>query len=631
MKLTWLSIALVAGSLSVAAAFDKAGDALTSARQKLQKKDYAGAREDAQAAAALATTSGDKMSSALLQGLVADNSGNPGQALEIYASVLALPDVPPHLQANTQLSIGRILERQGNWVAARASYDKCLQLEQLPDSTKLIVLGAIAGTFQKEQNLPEMKKAVAAVLEAKGDSAAKTSALRDYALLAAAKNESVEALAAWQQIVALPEVPAKNYSEAVFRSLDLLAAQGRTAAAGKFIEQASAKLPAAERLQCDLISAGLNKAELLPVVKKSELTAEMQVTALHNAGKFFMAARQYPTVSALATLADGMYRPEAKKIYHCRYSEKAPTSVEGWLASPLLADPKNREARFETYDRKAAALLINDVNSVRFVSEDGLAADKKTSFLMTYDDDGWRIFVECEDSQAEKVWTGLLGGGQLEMSFAPGLGVGYYQWFVHFPKPDFKSVSWDCPNRHFRTMEPYCVADTGLVNGGFGASLFIPWELVYDRLPAEGEAWPFNVIRWTRSGGVTWHGRVHAIHDFGRVQWEGLTPERLLGIKRKLVLKGFSNYQKSRRELVAFWKEEVLGDPVFFQQVLLPVVEKLDAFGQQVDVQMSPAAVASLFADAVPDWMEFNYKVADLRREYLAGKLLQEVPTNQPR
>ena len=624
MKLTWLSIVLVAGSLSVAVAFDKAGDALTSARQKLSKKDYAGARADTAAAAALAMTSADKSNVTILQAQIADSSGDPGKALEIYAGVLAVPDLSPQVRANTHVSVGRIYERQANWVAARAAYDQCLAVEKLPDSVRLTTLGAIASTFQKEPDLPGMKKAVAAI----DDSAAKTPALRDYALLATAKNESGEALAAWQQIVALPEVPAKNYSEAVFRALDLLAALDRTADAGKFIEQVAgnSQLSAGERYQCRLITAGLHKPELSPAIvaaiPKDSVTAEMQVTALRNAGKFFMAARQYSIVRTLAALADGMYRQEPKKIYHCRYTEKAPTSVEAWVASSVLASPQNLESHFEEYDRKAAALLINDVNVERAVTEAGLAADKKTAFAMTYDDDGWRIFVECEDSQAEKVWAGLLGGGQLEMSFAPGLGVGYYQWFFHFPKPDFKSISWDSPNRHFRTMEPYCVADTGLVNGGFGASLFIPWELVYDRLPAEGDAWPFNVIRWTRAGGVTWHGRVHAIHDFGRVQWEGLTPERLLGIKRKLVMKGFGNYQKSRRDLVAFWKDEVLGDPAFYQQAVQPVVEKLDASGKKVDPKMTTEDVTSLFAEAVPDWMEFSYKVAELRRVYLAAKLV---------
>jgi len=675
MKTTWLMIALVTGCLSVAAAFDKAGDALTSARQKLQKKDYAGAREDAAAADALAQTPGDKINIAILRGQIAEGTGDTAgarteyerviadpqaangqkidvfsriantwitdkkydKALTAYASVLALPGLAPQIQANIQNAIGRVFERQENWAAARAEYNKCVVLEKVPETSKFTALCAIAGTFQKEKNLPEMKKAVDAILAAKGGVVAKAAALRDYALLAAAKNEPTQALVGWQQIIDLPEVPAKSCTEAVARALDILATQGRNDDASKFAERTagSSQVSIGDRLYCRLVVCGVNAAgkedglkgdvqRVLGTFPKSDLTAEIQVAALRNAGKFFMTTRQYPVVRAFTALIDAMYRQEPQPIYHCRFSDKAPSSVEGWLASPLMADPKNRESHFEEYDRKAAALLINDVNVERSVTEAGLAADKKTSFMMTYDDDGWRIFVECEDAQAEKVFTGLLGGGQLEMFFAPGLGAGYYQWFVSFPKPDFKSVSWDCPNRHFREMDSYCAADTGVVPGGFGASIFIPWELVYDKLPADGDTWPFNVIRWTRAGGVTWRGKVHAIHDYGKVEWEGLTTERLLAIKRKLVMKGLSRYQKSRRDIVAFWKDEVLGDPVFFQQVLLPVVEKLDAAGKKVDVKMPVTDIESLFADAVPDWMEFNYKVAELRRDYLAAKLFQE-------
>lgn len=97
-------------------------------------------------------------------------------------------------------------------------------------------------------------------------------------------------------------------------------------------------------------------------------------------------------------------------------------------------------------------------------------------------------------------------------------------------------------------------------------------------------------------------------------------------MKRKIVLKAFGNYRKARNDIAAYWKDEVLGDPAFYAASLQPVLEKLDALGQKTDAALSAADVATLFTEAVPDWMEFSYKVAELRQDYLRRKLTDGNP-----
>jgi hypothetical protein len=166
-------------------------------------------------------------------------------------------------------------------------------------------------------------------------------------------------------------------------------------------------------------------------------------------------------------------------------------------------------------------------------------------------------------------------------------------------------------------METYCKSDVAVLDKGFGASFFFPWEMLYDKLPKDGDSWRFGLLNWTRAGGVSWGGKVHEIHKWGQVQWSGLTPERVLAIKRKLVMKGFGNYKKTRDLLVIHWKDEMLGDPAFYKESLLPVITKLDEYGKSVGGDMTPAQIESLFTEAVPDWMEFSYTVSELRQDYL--------------
>lgn len=667
LSVLWLCMFVAATS-----AFEKSGEAMNEARQKLQKKDYVGAQADADVAGSLAQTPSDKVNVTLLMGQIAESAGlvlrarteyekvaadpqatiwQKGEALNkiayiwlsgkefdkalaIYIRLLALPDLSPLSRANAHLSIGRVLVLQENWVAARAEFSQCLAGEKVSDTSKFAALSAIAGTFQKEENLPEMKKAVDAALMAKGSVPANSALLRGYALLATEKNELGEAYAAWSQIVKSTGVPVKIYSEAVLAILDSLVVQGKLGEACQFIDSLGAPPPllAEDRVMVRLLVLGMNssgkeglaKGEVFKAVEA--LSAEQKLKVYGDAAKFFMKSQQYGVVNEFIALKDAMYREEPQKIYPCQFMDRAPSSIDGWMASALVKDPRNRESRFEAYDRKAAERLIVDVRSERVVGDDKVAADKETGFYMACDDRGWHIFVKSEDAEVEKVAAGLIGGGQLEMSFTTAYGAPYFQWIINLQTGKFEPVDWGSPARGFRLMEGFYKSETLLLDKSIGSYIFFPWEMLYDRLPKNGDKWPFSVIRWTRAGGITTGGKVHEIHKWGVVQWNGLTPEHQVAIKRKLVMKALGNYRKVRDDLANFWKDDEHGDPEFYKSTLLPVLEQLDAPGQKVAPDMAQFDVEALFETMVPDWMEFKYKVAELRSDYLAEKWLRSGP-----
>ena len=398
---------------------------------------------------------------------------------------------------------------------------------------------------------------------------------------------------------------------------------------------ADAQFPASDRLVAALLESGLGDAPLEPGLSLAAglrrigdaaigLDAAAQVEACHQAGKILMRLRRYPAVRQLLAQTAAQYRPLPENVYPCRFVEKAPAGVDAWLASPILQDPARIETRFEPYDQAAARLLVHDVNSEREdVRGDATApAGKGTVFAMAWDSDGWHLFIRCDDPESPMVAAGLVPGGQLELFFRPGEDTAYYQWFVGFPAVPPKSVSWDSPHTAYRPLDDYYKVQTAVLGDGFAARVLIPWEMVYDKLPREGDRWPFGLMRWSRLGSVTWGGKVHELQKFGRIEWQGMDTARLMGIKRQIVMNALGRYRAVRSDIASFWKDEQKGDPVFFGEVLLPFLERLDADGKTVGMAMSDAVVEDLFRETVPLWMEFPHRVASLRRQYLQAALL---------
>ena len=217
------------------------------------------------------------------------------------------------------------------------------------------------------------------------------------------------------------------------------------------------------------------------------------------------------------------------------------------------------------------------------------------------------------------------------MFFRPGERGAYYQWFVEFPRCDkITAVPWDSPHRHYRSLEEFATIDTKTLEDGFVACITIPWVMLYDKLPRNGDLWPFTLQRWSRLGSVTWGGKVHEINRFGRVEWQGLSPELELDIKRNLLLKAWARYRSARAALANHWRDEMIGDPPFFHLALKARFEQLDAFGERVSADMPAETVREVFDAAVADWMEIEYVVAEQRSAWLRDALFDaEIPSSR--
>ncbi|MFC1525406.1 hypothetical protein ACFL6X_01190 [Candidatus Latescibacterota bacterium] len=326
--------------------------------------------------------------------------------------------------------------------------------------------------------------------------------------------------------------------------------------------------------------------------------------------------------------ADSAGSASSRNTIQCRYVESAPLGAAGWVLSGWATDDRYSQSRFMKYGAEDAGDLATDINVDREGEPGGTGGPRRrTSFSMVYDRRGWHIFILSQEPQVERLLDAGDSAGQLEMAFSPGPGGGaYYQWIIDLATNEISVYDWDSPHRHYRSLKGRIRSETVALDSGFGTLVFVPWACLYDKLPLDGGAWPFSVIRWMPGGGVTWGGKVHEVGRWGLVEWELPDADARTGLLRTLIRSAWGTYTRAKPSLVDYWADDTIGDPAFYTAVLDPVVRRLDERGEIMERldTLRHDEVEVLFEAAVPDWMEFSHLVDELRREYLAEAIFAD-------
>ena len=349
---------------------------------------------------------------------------------------------------------------------------------------------------------------------------------------------------------------------------------------------------------------------------------------LGEAARYFVKIGRNDVAEKLYNERQKLFNPVKRNELSVRYVKNAPDDVGSWLASPLLKDLSNRGNVTSEYGAKEAAFLVTDVMAAgRNVGDSSVKADKETYFYVCYDEYGIHLFFVGVDSKVKDVMAKRINGSGYEMYLALGEGGPSYQWLFDQPKDNLYSPPWNSPHEYYRNLNDYVDISSRPVENGIATAMNFSWDLAYDRLPENGDLWPFELIRWTRGGGVTWGGKsVWQIGNWGRLKFEGLDDEVLTRIRSIIIYKALARYneQKIARSggAIAIWQDEELGDPDFYKQCLAPEVERLDQLSKLVGDEMDKATVDKLWVEAVPVWFDFEYKAAKLREDYLRNNFI---------
>lgn len=541
---------------------------------------------------------------------------------------------------DVKMILARIALNENDFASARKLYQEAFALPEIDEKQRFNILTQIADTYSKENNVAEYKKAIAVLLPMEGSDATKKNLLLGVIRLLKKQSDDASEIFVYENILNLKEVESKVKNEAYLKLAVLTARRQDSAALESLMKKiiadadadASVKSTAnAVLVSMDALKNGTSVSfESLDknAPKASEgFAAKDKYASLNEAARLMTVLRKYQAANELMAAADKLGVRKAEKVYKCRFMEQVPLGAGGWFLSDFIKDKANRESRFEDYDQRSANMLFTDVAADRSVSgntkKDVYFAN--TAFFMAYDIAGWHMFVLCGEPELKDILADGRGAGALEMYFSRGAtGETYNQWIVRLPDGKLDSYDWNSPHRFFRSMKDYFKSDTVTYNGQIGTYIFVPWEALYDKLPLDGAKWPFGFIRWTPAGGITWGGRVHEIGQWGLVEWEKPSPEQALTIRKNIVRKAFGKYKKSREVATTHWTDKMLGDPQFYSECVEPVIQRLNKCGDSLkDIEkMNSQEVDALFKDAVPDWMEFDYLVSELRSRYLQNRIL---------
>ena len=339
----------------------------------------------------------------------------------------------------------------------------------------------------------------------------------------------------------------------------------------------------------------------------------------------------YEEPKMLGEMRQALFVHQPRNIAPVRYVANAPTDAGSWLASGLMT-PENRNVCNQRIGKEAAERLITDVNVIRGGKETGEGAKAEeidSWFYVCYDEQGVHLLFEHNDPKIDEVVRGKTRPTDYEMYLAIGEGEQVYQFGVNPLKRQFDYCpDWNSPHKRFRRLSDYADFSSRPTPYGFATAMNISWDLAYHVLPENGTEWPFEMIHWSRSGGVTWGGTdIWQVSNWGHWKFEGLTDEVKAKICRVLMYKALARYNAEKNiatgGVIGKWKDTELGDPEFYEQCLKPLVEKLDAAAKDAEGEPDDATVLRLFAEVVPQWYDFRYYASELRTKYLSERFVR--------
>lgn len=318
-----------------------------------------------------------------------------------------------------------------------------------------------------------------------------------------------------------------------------------------------------------------------------------------------------------------------QKTYEIPYVDELPDGVIAWQQSGLLKD--RRETRFVPYDQAAAEQLILDATAERGVAKEEGTPERETAFRAAYDARGLGIFIEAQEPLIRNLLDSAVDPASpgrnesFEVFFAPALeGSAYYQLFINLFSGKATYYDWGSPHKNYRSLKDHAQVEVKPLKTGFGVSIFIPWEAIYEYLPKDGGDWRFTAVRWMpfgKAGGVTWGGQVHETGQFGTLKLAKPTAEQRQKMEKRLARYAWFNFLAKAKAATNFWSDEKVGDPDFYRTQLESLITSYKQLGESLG---SPdnwdAASLGKIQPVEKDWLEFDYKVSELRRNYLLQK-----------
>jgi hypothetical protein len=361
-------------------------------------------------------------------------------------------------------------------------------------------------------------------------------------------------------------------------------------------------------------------------------TPEDKLRLLYRVSEFLFRCDRYDLCRAIhAEITNNMFTHFVKKEFTVKYDPLAPKTAEGWTHTPSYKDWNQMETRFVPHGDLLDFSLQNDIaRLLKDAVQPEIPAGYRTGVYFLCDDEGLHIYVRADDPHVDEIVALKRKGGNFDMNFKAGAGNAPYNiWFKDLPDATGGYiVDWASPTKTYALARDIFKRDAVTTPEGIAAHVFVPWLSFCTQLPFDGNDWLFGMLRSVP--GVGKQALTGNHQEFGRLMHLtfDLTPRQRIEMKRRVANMTFNAYNRLRKdanEFILAWKDDALGDPVFFSSVLEPMLKELDEAGATLTggQALADPDVDTLFEKYVPIWGNIKYAIAEKRAAYLQEKLLK--------
>ena len=373
----------------------------------------------------------------------------------------------------------------------------------------------------------------------------------------------------------------------------------------------------------DFFNAGGKAAEFDAAFAEDKLDSKAKLLALRRVSELFYRAKRYDVCHDIyQDILNNRFISLKPKSYEVKYVPNAPKTADSFSRTAMYNDWDAMETRFVPYgDTLNISSDIDVKRLLKDAEQPQIDPAWKTGIYVAYDMEGVHIYVRCNDPEIEDVILGERSGGSIECIFRPNDEAPFNMWFFsNLPtaKDDY-NVEYASPTPRYRLTGDMFERDACTTPDGIVMHTFIPWIAFYDSLPEDGKVWYLGLQRWCPGGGQTISGQVHELARMLNLKFN-ISPEQEKEIKRNLCIEAFNRFKNSKT--LPIWKGDVeLGDPAFYESELAPLVKELNEAGEKLSD--ADADIDALFKEYMPQWAEFEYTVAEKRRDYLKKKFFE--------
>ena len=363
------------------------------------------------------------------------------------------------------------------------------------------------------------------------------------------------------------------------------------------------------------------------------LEPKARVERIERVGCAAMISKNENLTRALDTYKKSLYKPAPTKRYTVHFNEKPISGLGAW--DSLAVKPE-----VQLMDRSYGGnmdFLVTDVatgNRGEGIStEQGAKRAVAPTMQVACDEFGIHFRFEAPDEKANEIAAGFIGGGSYEGYIAPGDNQPYIcTLFDIAPNAQLHlyNTSYETTGHRRITDETTdrFKSETVFTDNSTISYFMLSWEAYATLIPENGTEWEFENFLWGRAGSAAWNGSesIHGRSTWGRLVFD-LPARGRIAILKHVIFKTLSQYNAEKRTtgaaegVIDHWKDGAVGDLDFYNEVVTPLVEKLDGYIPLVKVDMSDADVIKVAEEALPAWRDIRFTIQRLRAEYLAEKL----------